>query len=216
MAPTSRFLVLSLAFVAHTDALVVGGAARLQHRRAATHMGIFDAFVNAFMEKEEFDDRSAKGACHLLIRRSFRLSALSFQRTVPTIFSPQPPALPHFSLGAVQAAHRMPPTVAAQHILLKGGDIDARTVAAEAIKTKIEAGETTFEAAAREFSECSSRAETPAGSLGTFGPGKLTLALALALTLRPGKLALAQALALTLGPGKLALTLTLTPHLKPP
>ena len=131
MAPTSRFLVLSLAFVAHTDALVVGGAARLQQRRAATHMGIFDAFVNAFMEKEEFDDRSAKGACHLLIRRSFRLSALSFQRTVPTIFSPQPPALPHFSLGAVQAAHRMPPTVAAQHIRLKGGDIDARTVAAD-------------------------------------------------------------------------------------
>ena len=101
MAPTSRFLVLSLAFVAHTDALVVGGAARLQHRRAATHMGIFDAFVNAFMEKEEFDDRSAKGACHLLLRRSFRLSALSLQRPVPTIFSPQPPALPHFSLGAV-------------------------------------------------------------------------------------------------------------------
>ena len=62
--------MLSLAFVAHTDALVVGGAARLQQRRAATHMGIFDAFVNAFMEKEEFDDRSAKGACHLLIRRS--------------------------------------------------------------------------------------------------------------------------------------------------
>ena len=111
----------------------------------------------------------------------------------------------------------MPPAVAAQHILLKGGDIDARTVAAEAIKTKIEAGETTFEAAAREFSECSSRAETPAGSLGTFGPGKLTLALALALTLRPGKLALAQALALTLGPGKLTLTLalTLTLTLKP-
>ena len=107
----------------------------------------------------------------------------------------------------------MPPAVAAQHILLKGGDIHARTVAAEAIKTKIEAGETTFEAAAREFSECSSRAETPAGSLGTFGPGKLTLALALALTLRPGKLALAQALALTLGPGKLALTLT--PHPSP-
>ena len=100
MAPISRFLVLSLAFVAHTDALVVGGAARLQQRRAATHMGIFDAFVNAFIEKEEFDDRSAKGACHLLLRRSFRLSALSFQRPVP-IFSPQPPALPHFSLGAV-------------------------------------------------------------------------------------------------------------------
>ena len=120
----ARLLVLCLAFVAHTDALVVGGAARLQQRRAATHMGIFDAFVNAFMEKEEFDDRSAK----------------------------------------------------AQHILLKGGDIDARTVAAEAIKTKIEAGETTFEAAAREFSECSSRAETPAGSLGTFGPGKMVAA----------------------------------------
>ena len=67
-------------------------------------------------------------------------------------------------------------TVAAQHILLKGGDIDARSVAAEAIKTKIEAGETTFEAAAREFSECSSRAETPAGSLGTFEPGTMVAA----------------------------------------
>ena len=204
MAPTSRFLVLCVAFVAHTDALVVGGAARLQHRRAATHMGIFDAFVNAFMEKEEFDDRSAKGACHLLIRRSFRLSALSLQRPVPTIFSLQP-CLTSASAQCSSSPAAMPRAVAAQHILLKGGDIDARTVAAEAIKTKIEAGETTFEAAAREFSECSSRAETPAGSLGTFGPGKLTLALALALTLGLGKLALT-----------LTLTLTLTPHLKPP
>lgn len=70
----------------------------------------------------------------------------------------------------------MPLAVSAQHILLKGGDIDARNVAAEAIKTKIETGETTFEAAAREFSECSSRAETPAGSLGTFEPGKMVAA----------------------------------------
>jgi hypothetical protein len=73
----ARLLVLCVAFVAHTDALVVGGAARLQQRRAATRMGLFDGFVNAFMEKEEFDDRSAKGACHLLIRRSLQLSALS-------------------------------------------------------------------------------------------------------------------------------------------
>ena len=86
----ARLLVLCLAFVSHTDALVVGGAARLQQRRAATRMGLFDGFVNAFMEKEEFDDRSAKGACHLLIRRSFQLSALSFQR--PSAHNLQPPA----------------------------------------------------------------------------------------------------------------------------
>ena len=86
----ARLLVLCVAFVAHTDALVVGGAARLQQRRAATRMGLFDGFVNAFMEKEEFDDRSAKGACHLLIRRSFQLSTLSFQR--PSAHNLQPPA----------------------------------------------------------------------------------------------------------------------------
>ena len=93
--------------------------------------------------------------------------------------------------------------LAAQHILLKGGDADTRAAAAEAIKAQIEAGETTFEKAAREFSECPSRAEvnfspahdatslpclspprnlltgrgialqTPAGSLGQFGPGKM-------------------------------------------
>lgn len=63
--------------------------------------------------------------------------------------------------------------VAAQHILFKGGDEDERAIAAEAIKGKIEAGEITFEDAARAYSECSSRAETPAGSLGLFEPGKM-------------------------------------------
>ena len=63
--------------------------------------------------------------------------------------------------------------VAAQHILFKGGDEDERAAAAEAIKGKIEAGEMTFEAAAQQFSECSSRAQSPAGSLGQFQPGKM-------------------------------------------
>lgn len=92
----ARLLVLCVAFVAHTDALVVGGAARLQQRRAATRMGLFDGFVNAFMEKEEFDDRSAKGACHLLIRRSLQLSALSGEGGGggggPSAHNLQPPA----------------------------------------------------------------------------------------------------------------------------
>ena len=63
--------------------------------------------------------------------------------------------------------------VAAQHILFKGGDEDERAIAAEAIKGKIEAGAMSFEDAARQFSECPSRAETPAGSLGSFAPGKM-------------------------------------------
>ena len=102
----SRFLML-VTFVAHTDALVLGSATRLQHRRVAMapSMGLFDSFKNAFMEKEEFDDRSAKGASPLLLSLSFQLSALmsaiSFQPPAPTAVSPQPPALPRLSLGAV-------------------------------------------------------------------------------------------------------------------
>uniref|UniRef100_A0A7S3BIS7 Peptidyl-prolyl cis-trans isomerase n=1 Tax=Haptolina ericina TaxID=156174 RepID=A0A7S3BIS7_9EUKA len=61
----------------------------------------------------------------------------------------------------------------AQHILLKGGDEDTRAAAAETIKGQIESGELTFEAAAKQFSECPSRAEMPAGSLGQFSPGKM-------------------------------------------
>ena len=61
----------------------------------------------------------------------------------------------------------------AQHILLKGGDADTRAAAAEAIKGQIESGATTFEKAAREFSECSSKTAAPAGSLGLFEPGKM-------------------------------------------
>ena len=102
----SRFTLMLVAFVAHTDALVLGSATRLQHRRVATapSMGIFDSFKNAFMEKEAFDDRSAKGASP----RS--ASAFSYQPScqpsafsppAPTAVSPQPPALPHLSLGAV-------------------------------------------------------------------------------------------------------------------
>ena len=113
-------------------------------------------------------------------------SAFSYQPSCqPSAFSPQrlqpsapnlQPCLASASVQCSSSPTAMPPTVAAQHILLKGGDIDARSVAAEAIKTKIEAGDTTFEAAAREFSECPSRAETPAGSLGTFEPGKMVAA----------------------------------------
>lgn len=61
----------------------------------------------------------------------------------------------------------------AQHILLKGGDEDTRAAAAEAILGQINSGEITFEKAAREFSECSSKTATPAGSLGLFEPGKM-------------------------------------------
>merc|ERR1719201_3089580 len=61
----------------------------------------------------------------------------------------------------------------AQHILLKGGDEDTRAAAAETIKEQIESGELTFEAAAKKFSECPSRAEKPSGTLGQFSPGKM-------------------------------------------
>lgn len=61
----------------------------------------------------------------------------------------------------------------AQHILLKGGDADSRSAAADTIKAQIEAGELSFEKAAKQFSECPSRAENPAGSLGQFSPGKM-------------------------------------------
>ena len=61
----------------------------------------------------------------------------------------------------------------AQHILLKGGDMDTRAAAAEAIRGQIMGGELTFEKAAREFSECSSKSAVPAGSLGRFEPGKM-------------------------------------------
>jgi len=61
----------------------------------------------------------------------------------------------------------------AQHILLKGGDTDTRAAAAEAIMGQISNGEITFEKAAREFSECSSKTASPAGSLGLFEPGKM-------------------------------------------
>ena len=61
----------------------------------------------------------------------------------------------------------------AQHILLKGGDADTRAAAAEAIMKDINAGTTTFEKAAREFSECASKKSNPAGSLGLFEPGKM-------------------------------------------
>jgi len=61
----------------------------------------------------------------------------------------------------------------AQHILLKGGDVDTRTAAAQTILEEIESGKTTFEAAAKQYSECPSRAETPSGSLGQFSPGKM-------------------------------------------
>ena len=105
---------------------------------------------------------------------------VSPQLSAPQRLQPSAPNLqPCLTSASAQCSSSpaaMPPTVAAQHILLKGGDIDARSVAAEAIKTKIEAGDTTFEAAAREFSECPSRAETPAGSLGTFEPGKMVAA----------------------------------------
>ena len=97
----SRVLML-VALVAHTDALVMGSATRLQHRRVAMapSMGLFDSFKNAFMEKEAFDDRSAKGASPLSLSLSSQpqLSAISYQ---PSAISPQPPALPHLSLGAV-------------------------------------------------------------------------------------------------------------------
>ena len=91
----SRFTLMLVAFVAHTDALVLGSATRLQHRRVAMapSMGIFDSFKNAFMEKEAFDDRSAKGASPLSLSLSFQLSALmsalSFQP--PSAYSRQPP-----------------------------------------------------------------------------------------------------------------------------
>ncbi|KAL1527252.1 hypothetical protein AB1Y20_015928 [Prymnesium parvum] len=61
----------------------------------------------------------------------------------------------------------------AQHILLKGGDAEARAAAAEAIKAQIEAGKLTFEGAAQQFSECPSSAQVPAGSLGQFSPGRM-------------------------------------------
>ena len=104
----------------HSAALLVGTAGQRLPRQMVT-MGIFDSLKAAFMDVEEFDDRTAK----------------------------------------------------AQHILLKGGDVDTRAAAAEAIMGSITSGETTFEKAAREFSECSSKTAVPAGSLGQFEPGKM-------------------------------------------
>merc|ERR1740133_845979 len=94
------------------------------------------------MEKEAFDDRSAKGASPLTLSLQLSATILSSQLSA---LSPQP-CLTSASAQCSSSPAAMPPTVAAQHILLKGGDIDARSVAAEAIKTKIEAGDTTFEA----------------------------------------------------------------------
>ena len=71
--------ILALLVVAHTDALLVGSATRLQHRRAGiATAGIFDQFKNAFMEKEAFDDRTVKGACNPL--------------SLSLALNPQPPA----------------------------------------------------------------------------------------------------------------------------
>jgi parvulin-like peptidyl-prolyl isomerase len=105
----------------HSVALLVGSPCGKSLPRQTVTMGIFDSLKAAFMDKEEFDDRTAK----------------------------------------------------AQHILLKGGDVDTRAAAAEAIMAQINNGEITFEKAAREFSECSSKTAVPAGSLGQFEPGKM-------------------------------------------
>ena len=96
----SRVLML-VALVAHTDALVMGSATRLQHRRVAMapSMGLFDSFKNAFMEKEAFDDRSAKGASPLtlslqlsatILSSQLSASAPSYQPLAPSPASPQP------------------------------------------------------------------------------------------------------------------------------
>lgn len=60
--------IVMLATVVVTDALTVGSAARLQHQRTGmVTAGIFDQFKAAFMDAEEFDDRSCKGALTSLL-----------------------------------------------------------------------------------------------------------------------------------------------------